>query len=169
MKLITSIRGSFIKKIDEWCIGWQIVTMSGTTSSYNGWPRLALIMTASGAMSDNEWQRLTTCYATSDSKWRLQVKRVKSNRNELEQLKGSDFRFKNEAKANLVPEAFYSAIYQQYRLFRNRKIDDIQYFLYLVFLSYKFFSCFSLPVLLKLLKRRCTLFEKNSGIPKQKK
>ena len=54
------------KLTEKWCIEWQRVIMSETTSDnewYNEWQRV----TKSGTMRDNEWQRVVQRMKTNDS------------------------------------------------------------------------------------------------------
>ena len=51
---------------DKWCIEWQRVITSETTSDnewYNEWQQV----TKSGTMRDNEWQRVVQRMKTNDS------------------------------------------------------------------------------------------------------
>ena len=48
------------KKTDEWCIQWQKVRMSGTTS-------------------DNEWQQVVQHVTTNENEWQRVKQRVTAN------------------------------------------------------------------------------------------
>ena len=85
--------------------GWQQLTANGIE-----YQRVVQLMTT----SDDERQHITT----NDSKWQLQVaQRVTKRENKWDQVMEMSFRFKNEKKATLVPEVFYSVFYAMHNCY----------------------------------------------------
>ena len=68
------------------------------TTSDNDWYNEWQQMITSGTTNDNEWQRViqqvTTSDTTSDNEWQRVVLQMKTNENEWEQVKESDFGFR---------------------------------------------------------------------------
>ena len=71
--------------------------------------------------SNNEWQQVIT----SDSEWQRMAGSGKTNENEWERIKQSDFKFHSETKASLVPEEFYSIFYAIYNYYIFNNIDHL--------------------------------------------
>ena len=144
------------------CFYWLFMKRpTSSTSRDNEWERVAqrVKTNENWQMWRNEWQRVKT----SDSEWQGRV------RNEWQQSKTNEKKYKRmilglkwDKRLNwfLKGDVMYNCyILQQYKLFINRKIDEIYIRCKIYCLHHKDISpCFSLSVLLKILKRSSTSF-----------
>ena len=84
-------------KTDECYIEWQRVVQRMTKND-NEWQQ----MTTSDSEWYNEWQRVIQRVITNDNEWQQVVKGMKTNENECEQVKESDFGFGKKQNMQFV-------------------------------------------------------------------
>ena len=132
---------------------WQRVTTSGTTSDnewYNEWQRMTTtdIKWQRVTKNDNEWQRVIQRLITNKNEWQRVKQRMQTNESEWNQVKENEFGFGMKLNMQCIT-TIYSAIQIIYKLGNWRHIFSIHI---LCFYHACISSCFSLSVLLKLIK-----------------